>query len=458
MLPRTVLVLLLITAIVPGAARAQSTSPDGGTAPTGPATAGIPSDAPRLLHLNEAVEAAIQNQPQLLQARANASAAEGRVIEARSPLLPQVTPQASWTRSYRALTSASTGGVGTNTSTQCLSSTCNTWRLGVAGSQTLFDPSTWANWESQQRAADSLNATATATLNNVILNVRTYYFQARATRDLVAVADQTLKNQVTHGRQVEGFVRVGTRPEIDLALARLNVANAKVQLITAQNADHIAKAQLNQAMGLPQGTDYQVAGDELAPVDVEDRPLTFLVDQALAYRPEIASFEYARQSSGKALDSARWGWSPTLAFTGSFFEAGPELNALKDSWAFGFTLTWNLIQGGFTVGRVRETEQNLVAATAALTGEQLQVRFDVEQAEATLQGNKETVVAANDAVDNAKEQLRLAEGRYQAGVGTIIELSDAQVQLTQAAAQLVQAQYNLSTARARLLAALGRQE
>ena len=110
------------------------------------------------------------------------------------------------------------------------------------------------------------------------------------------------------------------------------------------------------------------------------------------------------------------------------------------------------------VGRVREAEQNLVASTAALTGEQLQVRFDVEQAQATLLGNRESVVAAQDAVDNAREQLRLAEGRYQAGVGTIIELSDAQVQLTNAAAQLVQAQYNLSTARARLLAALGRQE
>ena len=90
--------------------------------------------------------------------------------------------------------------------------------------------------------------------------------------------------------------------------------------------------------------------------------------------------------------------------------------------------------------------------------QRLQVRFDVEQAEATLVGNKETVVAAGDAVFNAKEQLRLAEGRYQAGIGTIIELSDAQVQLTQASAQLVQAQYNLATARAKLLAALGRQE
>ena len=72
-----------------------------------------------------------------------------------------------------------------------------------------------------------------------------------------------------------------------------------------------------------------------------------------------------------------------------------------------------------------------MASTAALTGEQLQVRFDVEQAQATLVGNKESLVAAQDAVDNAREQLRLAEGRYQAGVGTIIELSDAQVQLTQ---------------------------
>ncbi len=460
MLTRTAL-LTLILGLAPAVSLAQSATPDAGTAPL-PAAPGSPaaaSDAPRLLHLNDAVQAALQNQPQLVQARASASAAEGRVIQARSPLLPQLTPQASWTRSYRALTSVATGGTGTTGNVaQCASSTCNTWRFGVAGSQTLWDPATWAGWESSQRSAESANASAAATLNTVVLNVRTFYFQARATRDLVTVADQTLKNQITHQQQVEGFVRVGTRPEIDLALARLNVANARVQLIGAQNNDRIAKAQLNQAMGLPQGTDYQVAGDELAPIDVEDRPLPVLFDQALASRPEIASFEYARQASGKALDSARWGWSPTIGFNGSYFKAGPEISALYDSWAFGFTLTWPLLQGGLTVGRVREAEQNLVASTAALTGERLQVRFDVEQAEATLLGNKESVVAAQDAVDNAREQLRLAEGRYQAGVGTIIELSDAQVQLTNAAAQLVQAQYNLSTARARLLAALGRQE
>ena len=457
MLKRTALLLLLIAA-VPPLARAQSAMPDAGTAAApaspGPPAAG-PSDAPRVLHLDQAIQAALQNQPQLVQARASAAAAEGRVIQARSPLLPQITGQASFVRSHRQVPTATTG---TGSQLVCLSSTCNTWNFGGTGSQTLWDPQSWAAWESEQRSAESLNATATATLNNVILNVRTYYFLARATRDLVSVAEQTLTNQLTHQEQVAGFVRVGTRPEIDLALARLNVANARVQLINAQNADRIAKAQLNQAMGLPQGTDYQVAGDELPPVDVEDHPLPSLFDEALASRPEIASFEYARQAQGKALDSARWGWSPTIGLGGSYAMTGPDPGALYNTWSFGLTLTWPLLQGGLTTGRIREAEENLKASTAALTGEQLQVRFDVEQAEATLLGNKESVVAARDAVDNAKEQLRLAEGRYQAGVGTIIELSDAQVQLTNAAAQLVQAQYNLSTARARLLAALGRQE
>lgn len=458
MLSRTVLLLLM--ALVPGLAWAQSAAPDAGTAAApGPAgvLAGPSPDAPRLLHLDEAIQAALQNQPQLIQARANAAAAEGRVIQARSPLLPQVTGTASFVRSHNQIPTNS-AGTGGQQLARCISSTCNTWRFGGTGSQTLWDPLSWATWESQQRSAEALNATAAATLNNVVLNVRTYYFLARATRDLVSVAEETLKNQTTHRQQVEGFVRVGTRPEIDLALARLNVANARVQLINAQNNDRIAKAQLNQAMGLPQGTDYQVAGDELPPVDVEDGPLPALFDQALAARPEIASFEYARQAQGKALDAARWGWSPTIAFSGGYAMTGPEPSALYDTWNFGLTLTWPLLQGGLTVGRVREAEQNLVSSTAALTVEQLQVRFDVEQAEATLLGNKETVVAARDAVDNANEQLRLAQGRYQAGVGTIIELSDAQVQLTNAAAQLVQAQFNLSTARAKLLAALGRQE
>ncbi len=84
------------------------------------------------------------------------------------------------------------------------------------------------------------------------------------------------------------------------------------------------------------------------------------------------------------------------------------------------------------------------------------MRFDVDQAQLMVRADKIAIDAARDALTNAREQLRLAEGRYSAGVGSIIELGDAQVALQNAGAQLVTAQFNLSTARAQLLTALGK--
>ena len=96
-----------------------------------------------------------------------------------------------------------------------------------------------------------------------MLAVRTAFFQARAQKALIDVAKDTLANQQRHLAQVQGFVDAGARPEIDLAQARTDVANAQVQLINSENGYATAKAQLNQAMGVPQPTDYDVANDEL---------------------------------------------------------------------------------------------------------------------------------------------------------------------------------------------------
>jgi outer membrane protein len=93
----------------------------------------------------------------------------------------------------------------------------------------------------------------------------------------------------------------------------------------------------------------------------------------------------------------------------------------------------------------------------ALRGaEELQVRLDVDSARLAVRAAKATIGAADDAVTSAREQLRLAEQRFATGVGNIIELNDAQVAYSSAAAQVVQAHYSLASARAQLLAALGR--
>jgi len=132
------------------------------------------------------------------------------------------------------------------------------------------------------------------------------------------------------------------------------------------------------------------------------------------------------------------------------------LDSMTPSWLVGAQLLWPIFQGGLTNGTVHTAEANLTYANAALEAERLQVRFDVEQAILTLRATKVAIDASREALTNAREQLRLAEGRYQSGVGSIIELGDAQIAATNAAAQVVQADFNLATARAQLLTALGR--
>jgi outer membrane protein len=234
------------------------------------------------------------------------------------------------------------------------------------------------------------------------------------------------------------------------------VANAQVQLITAQNNYETAKAQLNQAAGIPGGTDYDVADQESAPVEDEDQSLDVLVTKALARRPEIATLAKQRVAQEETLSSAKGGYGPTLSAAVGANEQGTALDGLVPNWSAGFLLTWQLFQGGLTRAQVRQAEAGLQSIDAQRSLEELQVRLDVDSARLAVRAAKATISAAEDAVTSAREQLRLAEQRYATGVGNIIELTDAQVAYTSAAAQLVAARYGLATARAQLLAALGR--
>jgi outer membrane protein len=217
-----------------------------------------------------------------------------------------------------------------------------------------------------------------------------------------------------------------------------------------------ARTQLAHAIGDMSNVDLDAADEELAPIPVEDLGTETLTTQALRDRPEVAALEQQRESQRLTVKALRGSYAPALSATGSYQEIGTALDSLGPSWSVGVGLAWPLFQGGLTVAQVREGEANLDATTAQLEVERLQVRLDVEQAKLSLIAAKATVLATVDVVTNAAERLRLAEGRYTQGVGSIIELGDAQVAMTQANAQLVQARYNVATARATLLSTLGR--
>lgn len=435
----------------------------------------------QVLRLSDAERMAVEHQPTVRQARAQTGIAEARVTQTRAPMLPQVTAIASYQRvrssgfsgTRGGATTTTTGGGGTTTpttgttptntgTTTALGTTSasgiDIFTVGASANQVLWDfGQTWEKYRAAEHIAMSAEAQQKVAEQTVLQDVRRAYFAARAQKALVSVAEENLANVQRHLDQIQGFVQVGTRPEIDLAQARTDVANARVQLISAQNNYLVAKAQVARAVGDATGNiSFEVADDELAPVDGEDLAPEQLSPQAMRTRPELAALERQREGQELTVKGLRGGYGPTLSATGGYQQVGTSPSDLNPAWNVGVSLVWPVFQGGLTHGQVREAEANLDVTRAQLDAQKLQIGIDVQQAALTLRAAKATETATRDVVTNAKERLRLAEGRYAQGVGSAIELGDAQVAMTQASAQLVQARFNVSAARADLLAALGR--
>jgi outer membrane protein len=413
---------------------------------------------PQLLTLEEAEKLASEHQPSLRLAGASFEAADARAGEARAPLLPQVSASASYVRQTGnfALRPGALPTAVANLPSPSFKS-YNYFLFGGQVQQLIYDfGQTTGRWHAAEAQAKSQQAAARATDLVVIFNVRTAFFNARAQKDLVRVAKETLENQERHLQQIEGFVQVGTRPDIDLAQARSDRANAEVQRISAENAYATARAQLNQAMGIEDTIDYDVSNDAFPPVDSEGLEMDPLVADAIKARPEIAQVDEQVKAQSLTVDSARGGYFPTVAAQGGITDNGPSLDNLVWNWNLQLSLTWNLFQGLLTDETVREARANLAGLGAQLETLRLAIRLEVEQAHLAVRAAAASLEASKEALVNARERLRLAESRYQTGVGNIIELGDAQVAVTSAGGQEVSAVYNLATARAQLLKALGR--
>jgi outer membrane protein len=427
--------------------------------------------ASRVLTLDQALLTARANQPLLKQAAANLRAAQMRTFEARASLLPGVNataryglgtanilPQVGTNATGAGGSPGGTGGGaaggGSGASSRLF---VNSTNGGLSLTQLVWDfGQTWNRFQAAQLSADAAGQDERSQLNTVLFGVRSAFFSALATKELLLVARETLANQERHFGQVQGYVEVGTRPEIDLAQAKTDRANARVQLISAQNGYASARAALNQAMGVEGPADFDVSDDRLGRIDEEDLPLEQIIDLALRARPEVEALDARLRSQQELVSAARGAYGPALYFNTGVTASGVDTDIRGNVTVVGLSLTWNLFNGMGDWARVQEADANVASLLAQVDALRQQVRLELEQAQLQVHGAVETLSAADEALTAARERLRLAEGRYQTGVGNIIELGDAQLALTNAAAQKVRSEFDLSAARAQLLVKLGR--
>jgi outer membrane protein len=416
-----------------------------------------PADTPlmqrvigRALSQDEAVAIALETQPSIQARLSDYMAASYRVDQALAPLLPQLTGTATLARTQVVNSSTASGDRDRTVVTTIRPASENT-TMRVSLSQILFDfGKTFASTDAARRLAEQAQEDVELQRQLVTQTVKESFTNINFAQRLIRVQEQAVERAQLNLRSARGFFEVGTRPKSDVARAEVDVANARVDLIRARNAERLARVALNTAMGIPAETPTQVQ-DNLVyqPIALDSSQLQV---RALNQRPEYKSARLRVSEAEARAKRAFRDFFPDLTGSGYYGSTRFDMNEI---WEVAVSLSWTLYDGGSRIARFRESKVNVEGAEARVRATALDISREVEQAFIVVSEAGERIQAAQVAVTSAQENFRLAQGRFDAGVGTILELTDAQLALTQTQNAEAQALADYRIAVVRLERALG---
>ena len=400
----------------------------------------IPIKKTRILTLAQCIDIAIKSHPGITAAKSSVNAGESKVGQAQSNFFPQISGAASGYLS---------GDPG-NLRAQ--------YSAGITLNQMIFDfLKTPTNVNIQKFNLDSTRADFNNTADQVIYNVKIAYYgllQAKRNRD---VAVETVVQVQRHLDQAKGFHDVGLKPKFDVTKAEVDLSNAKLNLIKAGNAYKLASVTLINSIGLD---DYQELNIEDNLI-FEKNKITLENSLALAFknRPDFLSQQFKVKAYKQGIYLAETGYLPMLSGSASYSWNGIGTvggNSYPgQGWNAGLALSLPIFSGFLTANQVKEAKANLNAAKANEDLIRQKIILDVEQAFIKIREAEETIPVAELTVKQAAENLELANGRYQAGVGNLIEVADAQISYINARTSYIQVLYNHKAARASLEKAIG---
>jgi outer membrane protein len=418
------------------------------------AAAAQPSGTQETVSLARAVELAMQQQPQLRQQRAAVEAARGRVDLARVPLRPTLSVSAS----VAAGSGRGTCDPVTNTCTGGFFDPTVSTGLGARADWRIYDfGQTRVNIRAAELSAEAVAAAVGTSGLDIRTDVEIAYLEAIARQRLVRVAEATVESEERHLDQARKFVAAQAKDPIEVAQAQARAANARSALAQAQSFHAIALANLRAAIGWLDPTRSPVPEDTW-PIPPEQAPpdLGALVQAARRERPELAQLEKLIEAAEANLEAARLSRRPTLSATASTQWSPDTSDATPEpTWSAGLTLSWQLFDGGRAKAEQRIARANVTSAEAQRDGLLVALTSQLERARSQIAANRANVAASAEAVTSARAQLQLAEARYTHGLGSQIELADAQQAITTAEGNLVQAQWQLAEAWTQLRRAIG---
>jgi outer membrane protein TolC len=293
-----------------------------------------------------------------------------------------------------------------------------------------------------------------AASNDIKLNARNAFYGVLRAQKQVEVAQQSLKDAEDQLKNTELLEKGGAAAHVDTLRAQSQVEQSRSDLIAAQNALAIADATFNAVLARP--IDSPVDLVEASDLPAQPTDEAKLRANAFDRRPEARALLNIRDALADVRRSAETGLMPTLNFSLNYSRSF-NTGAFAQPYTLGgtFTIGWPLYDSGITKARVKEARQDEEQARLEYEQELEAIAQEIRQAMANLTNARQRLASATKQVQYTTENLRLAQVRYQAGEGILLQVTDAETLLTQARNQEVSARYDYLSAYAQLQHALG---
>ncbi|MDF2501555.1 MAG: type secretion outer membrane protein TolC family [Anaerosporomusa subterranea] len=288
----------------------------------------------------------------------------------------------------------------------------------------------------------------------VRLDATTAYFKLLQTRNLMELNRESVDRLAAHLANVKLQHQAGTVAKTDVLRSEVELADAEQNLIRAENNHQLALASLNHVLGL--SLDTEIAVKEVLRYETAAVVLAECVEYALKHRPEVGQAKASVTAAGQSVNIAASGYRPSVtatAATGWNDEDFPGLH--NHNWSIGITANYSIFDSGLTKSKVKQADAAVAAASAQDRNTRDSVELEVRQAYLNLKEAEKRIVTSKVAVGKAEEDYQIAQVRYHSGVGTNLDVIDAQLALTQAKTNHVQALYDHKVSRAQLDRAMG---
>ncbi len=393
-----------------------------------------------VLTLQQCIQIALKNHPAINAASSTIRQQESKIGQARAGYYPQISFESDYSR---------VGPAPTSLRSDPYNYYSNTMNLN----QTLFDfGKVSTSVEIQHLSKQSVEADFWNVNASIILAVKESYYSFLKAKMSEAVAVETVNQFQQHYDVARAFFETGKSSKIDVTSAEVNLSNARIQLISAQNAWRIARANLNKAMGVISVPEYDVQEE----FHLGESEISFdsALEQAYKNRPDLLSTSLKKDALQKSIDLNKKGYLPVLSGNAAYGYAGDD-SSMDKSWNLGVALTFPLFTGLSTKYAVEEARANLDIASANEESLKQNVYLEVQSAWLNRREAFERIAAGQIIVRQAEETLELARGRYATGVGSSIEITDAMIKLNNAKMTYITALSDFSIAQARLEKAIG---